>query len=75
VQLWAPAELRGRILSLYLVALGSVYPIGGLVQGWIADSIGLPRTTTLFAGGMLALLVFWRARRPSDPEELATPAR
>ena len=46
VQLWAPAELRGRILSLYLVALGSVYPIGGLVQGWIADDIGLPLTTT-----------------------------
>ncbi|HVE93878.1 MAG TPA: MFS transporter [Acidimicrobiales bacterium] len=77
VQLWAPAEFRGRILSLYLVALGSVYPIGGLIQGSIADRIGLPLTTTIFAAIMFAVLVFWRLRRPgflaplTDPDELA----
>lgn len=77
VQLWAPPEFRGRILSLYLVALGSVYPVGGLIQGSIADRIGLPLTTSLFAAVMFALLVYWRVRRPSflepltDPDELA----
>jgi len=73
VQLWAPPELRGRILSLYLVALGSVYPVGGLVQGWIADRVGLPLTTTCFAGAMFALLLFWRARHPKFLEPLTDP--
>ena len=73
VQLWAPAEFRGRILSLYLVALGSIYPVGGLLQGWIADRIGLPLTTTVFAAGMVALLLYWRLRRPGLLEPLMDP--
>jgi predicted MFS family arabinose efflux permease len=56
VQLRAPAEFRGRILSLYLVALGVVYPIGALIQGPLADRIGLPLTTTLSAGLLLLVI-------------------
>jgi MFS family permease len=54
VQLRAPIEYRGRILSLYFVALGTVYPIGGLIQGPLADRFGLARVTT--AGGALLVL-------------------
>jgi MFS family permease len=54
VQLRAPTEYRGRILSLYFVALGTVYPIGGLLQGALADRYGLARVTT--AGGALMVL-------------------
>ncbi len=65
VQLRAPDEYRGRILSLYLVALGVVYPIGALLQGPIADRIGLPVTTTLFAVILLAVLAATAAFRSS----------
>ncbi|HVV36239.1 MAG TPA: MFS transporter [Acidimicrobiales bacterium] len=76
VSLWAPVELRGRILSLYLVALGAIYPIGGLFQGWIADKIGLTETTTAGALALVAIVAVWRATRPTilhpltDPDEL-----
>jgi MFS family permease len=74
VQLWAPAEFRGRILSLYLVALGSIYPIGGLIQGWVIDRIGFARTVTSAALLMLAALLVWRLRRPESLRALADPA-
>jgi MFS family permease len=49
VQVRAPAAFRGRVLSLYLVALGVAYPIGALVQGPIVDRIGIGWTTTATA--------------------------
>ncbi len=64
VQLRSPDEYRGRILSLYLVALGVVYPIGSLIQGPLADRIGLAPTTTLFALVLLAVLGAVAAARP-----------
>jgi MFS family permease len=76
VSLWAPAELRGRILSLYLVALGAIYPIGGLFQGWVADKIGLTETTSIGAGLLVVVVAVWQLTRPAtlhpltDPEEL-----
>lgn len=74
VQLWAPAEFRGRILSLYLVALGSIYPIGGLIQGSVADRIGFGRTVTIAASAWVAILVLWRVSRPESLRALADPA-
>ena len=74
VQLRAPAELRGRVLSLYLVALGVSYPIGSLVQGPLADSLGLAWTTA-GAGALLAIaLVVMRVLRPGAFQTLAAPA-
>ena len=46
VQLRAPAAYRGRVLSLYLVALGVAYPVGALAQGPVVDRIGVGWTTT-----------------------------
>jgi len=74
VQLRAPAELRGRVLSLYLVALGVSYPIGSLIQGPLADSLGLAWTTA-GAGALLAVaLVVIRVLRPGIFQTLAAPA-
>jgi MFS family permease len=74
VQLRAPAEVRGRVLSLYLVALGVAYPIGSLIQGPLADSIGLAWTTA--GGGALLALALGAARliRPGIFKTLASPA-
>jgi MFS family permease len=53
VQLYAPASLRGRMLGIYMMALGIFYPIGALAQGAIANVVGI-RTVTV--GGALVLL-------------------
>jgi hypothetical protein len=65
VQLQAPEAYRGRILSLFFVALGVTYPIGALIQGPLADWIGLAPTTTAAAGLLLAGLVAVAVLRPT----------
>lgn len=63
-QLRAPPELRGRVVSVLMMLIGALYPIGSVVQGAIADEIGLRATTTgaavLLGGSLLA----WRILRP-----------
>jgi MFS family permease len=63
VQLRAPFAFRGRVLSLYLVALGVGYPIGSLVEGPLADRFGLPLTTSgaaVVLAAVLTGLFLWR---------------
>jgi MFS family permease len=56
VQLYAPASLRGRMLGIYMMALGIVYPIGALVQGAIANVVGIRAVTVGSAAVLLALI-------------------
>lgn len=57
VQLRAPDAARGRILGLYMMALGTIYPIGLVLEGALARSVGI-RTVTVAAGvGLLAVMV------------------
>jgi MFS family permease len=60
VQLAAPAAYRGRVISFFQVALGISYPIGALLQGPLADAIGVGWTTAASAV-LLALvsLIAW----------------
>lgn len=73
----APAEARGRVLSVNNLVLGSLYPIGSLLQGRIGDLAGL-RATTAGAGIVLAaavtavIVLAGRATRALDTP--ATPA-
>jgi MFS family permease len=65
VQLRAPQAYRGRVLSIYLVALGVAYPVGSLIQGPVADRIGIGWTTSGTAV-LLALVMAAAAwRRPA----------
>lgn len=75
VQLRAPMEYRGRILSVYLVALGVAYPIGSLAQGPIADRFGLPRTTVAAAAVLAGALLLIRLVRPAVFRELTAEVR
>lgn len=54
VQLHAPPALRGRMLGIYMMALGTLYPVGALVQGGLANVLGIRAVTV---GGALCLLV------------------
>jgi predicted MFS family arabinose efflux permease len=73
-QLRAPAAVRGRVLSVLLVILGSVYPLGAVVQGAIADQIGLRATTAGAAALMFAVLLLARIVRPGFTAALDEPA-
>jgi MFS family permease len=63
-QLRAPARIRGRVLSVNTMILGALYPIGAVIQGRIADSIGLRLTTFGAAAIMAAVLLVTRLVRP-----------
>jgi predicted MFS family arabinose efflux permease len=76
-QLRAPSALRGRVLSVFFVLLGLLYPIGSVVQGAIADAVGLPATTAGAAALLAASFVVVRAARRGfdrDLDDLARPA-
>ena len=64
VQLRAPAHLRARVISLYFLALGSLYPVGTVIQGPIADRIGLGTVTVGSAVLLLVVVVLLRTFRP-----------
>ena len=72
VQLRAPDHLRARILSLYMVALGVVYPIGAVIQGKLGDEFGLRGVVVVAAAafaGIIVLLLGTRAERRTVLEE------
>jgi MFS family permease len=42
IQLLAPNEMRGRVMSIYMVAFRGGMPLGSLVSGYFATLIGAP---------------------------------
>ncbi|HEY1989390.1 MAG TPA: MFS transporter [Acidimicrobiales bacterium] len=64
VQLRAPEASRGRVLGFYMMALGIVYPIGAVIQGQIANHIGVRAVTVGGAVILLAVLVVVATFRP-----------
>jgi predicted MFS family arabinose efflux permease len=73
-QLRAPATLRGRVLAVNNVILGSFYPLGSVIQGRVADSIGLRATTAGAATVMAVALLGVRVVRPGITQEIDAPA-
>lgn len=76
----APAQFRARVLSLYFVALGTIYPLGALVQGAVADRVGLGWTTAGAAVMLAAIVLAVAAVKPGllgaldDPRPEDRPA-
>jgi MFS family permease len=61
VQLAAPGHLRGRAVSLYLLAFAGLAPVGGLVAGGLTQLGGTRLAFSI--GGVVGLLAtFWAAR-------------
>ncbi|MGH9189494.1 MAG: MFS transporter [Acidimicrobiales bacterium] len=74
VQLRAPTALRARVLSLYMVALGVVYPIGAVIQGFLGDHFGLPAVTAGAAALFLVVMAAAARARPDLIVALDDPA-
>src|SRR5262249_14094491 len=55
VQLIAPDAMRGRVMSIYMLAFRGGMPLGSLVSGYLAGVFGAP--PVLVAGGTLLMLV------------------
>jgi MFS family permease len=65
VQLRAPVELRGRVLSIYMMGLGIVYPVGAVLQGGIGNHTGVRSVTVAGALILLAGMAAIAAFRPT----------
>jgi MFS family permease len=59
VQLIAPNEMRGRVMSIYLVAFRGGMPIGSLVSGYIASVTSAPTVLTLNGIAMLTVSAYF----------------
>jgi len=55
IQLIAPNEMRGRVMSIYMLAFRSGMPLGSLVSGYFATFIGAPLVIGI--NGVLLVLV------------------
>ena len=73
VQLIAPNEMRGRVMSIYMVAFRGASPLGNFVSGNIATATSVPAVIALNGSLlMLAAVVFWvLGRRVRETEAAA----
>jgi MFS family permease len=72
VQLHAPSWARGRVISLFMLSLGTVYPVGAIVQGAIGARTGVREVTAGSAVLLLAALALVVLRWPNALRALGT---
>jgi MFS family permease len=58
VQLNAPNEMRGRVMSIYMVAFRGGMPLGSLAAGWAATWSSAP-TVLMVNGTLITLVAAW----------------
>jgi MFS family permease len=69
VQLTVPNELRGRVISIYLVAFRGGMPLGSLVGGYVATLTSAPLVLTV-NGLLLSCVAAWFLLRQGGVKEL-----
>jgi MFS-type transporter involved in bile tolerance (Atg22 family) len=65
LQLAAPDQLRGRVMSLYSLVSHGMTHLGGLQAGFVADWVGAPISIGVGAGFSLLYGLFVAIRYPS----------
>ena len=55
VQLATPEEMRGRVMSIFMLAFRGGMPLGSLASGWVAERWGV--TLALGINAVMMLLV------------------
>ena len=69
VQLIAPNEMRGRVMSIYMVAFRGGMPLGSLASGWIASLTSAP-TILAINGVLLSFVAAWFLLKSHGVREL-----
>ena len=59
VQLIAPNEMRGRVMSIYLVAFRGGMPLGSLVSGYVASITSAPTVMAINGIALIAASLFF----------------
>ena len=62
VQLIAPNEMRGRVMSIYMLAFRGGMPLGSLVSGWLATYLGAPLVIGINGLLLIAVAGYFLAR-------------
>jgi len=65
IQTTVPDELRGRVMSVYMLVFQGFFPIGSLIAGAVAQNFGIP-VGAAFGGSIalaFSLFLLWRAPR------------
>src|SRR5499425_1773481 len=62
VQLTAPNEMRGRVMSIYMLAFRGGMPLGSLVSGYLATFIGAPSVIGINGALLVGVAVYFLAR-------------
>jgi MFS family permease len=68
VQLSAPNEMRGRVMSIYMVAFRGGMPLGSLATGLVIDRIGAPAAIGV-NGVLLTAVALWFLLRRAVPAD------
>jgi predicted MFS family arabinose efflux permease len=74
VQARAPAEARGRVIGLFTMLFTAAFAVGSLLQGAVADQVGLRVVTIAAAIAFCAGLAGFASWRRADVEALGDPA-
>ena len=69
VQLYAPNEMRGRVMSIYMVAFRGGMPLGSLAGGWMATVTSAP-AVLIFNGVLISAVAAWFLLRSPGTREL-----
>ncbi|HEY7286377.1 MAG TPA: MFS transporter, partial [Vicinamibacterales bacterium] len=62
VQLIAPNEMRGRVMSIYMLAFRGGMPLGSLVSGWLATSLGAPMVIGINGALLIVVATYFLVR-------------
>jgi MFS family permease len=62
VQLTAPNEMRGRVMSIYMLAFRGGIPLGSLVSGWLATYLGAPLVIGINGALLVLVAAYFLAR-------------
>jgi len=62
VQLIAPNEMRGRVMSIYMLAFRGGMPLGSLASGWAATYIGAPAVLQVNGVLLVAVAIYFLLR-------------
>jgi MFS family permease len=70
VQAMVPNELRGRVMSVYMMMFMGMAPLGSLIFGSLAHHLGAPTSVALGGGVCILAAVVFGLRLPAMREEL-----